>query len=129
MKCSYLGKQLSLARSAYEGNNVLWYNVYRSSDKTNEYPHLYALHSNDRLPLAIYCKYGNVSPICAEVQWTAAHERESYTFITHHTSFKNYSPTFFLQASVIPRPYAKYPISFAHVTTSWGLEIPCASEK
>ena len=36
---------------------------------------------------------------------------------------------FFLQASVIPRPYANYPISFARVTTSRGLEIPCASEK
>jgi len=32
-----------------------WYNVYRSADKTNEYLHLYALHGNDRLPLAICC--------------------------------------------------------------------------
>jgi len=36
---------------------------------------------------------------------------------------------FFVQASVISRPYAKHPISFAHVRTSRGLEITCASDK
>jgi hypothetical protein len=38
-------------------------------------------------------------------------------------------PPLLSQASVISRPYAKHPISFVHVRTSRGLEIPCASHK